>query len=166
MRTYIRILVIVLLLAPLTVTSTPPTPGPWHQFYLSGFLKSESDASVANYTVAAMQHTRGSWKMVHSCRVAIADDYGGANDLYLTNGFGRFNLSIWCCSPPESVAAAIVLPDTILMGKAIFPGALNRTVHSGTYKVKRDGFLCDDSETRYRDDGYLYDVDSLVVPVP
>ncbi len=168
MKTSIRILAIIMLLMPLAVTSTPPAQPPWHHFDLSGFLKSDSDGSVSNYTVGAMEHIRGSWRLVHSCRVAVADDYGGTNDVFLTGNFGRYYLSIWCCSPPESIAAAIVLPDTILMGKAIARASiLYPQEHTGTYEEGGGGFFCEQSDTKQYVQGYMYGyIDSLVLQVP
>ena len=169
MKTRIRILAVVTLLTPLAVASTPPAPpapGPWYQFALSGFVKSASDASVANYTVATMGKIDGAWRLIHSCPVSIADDYGGTDDISLTDRFGRFSLSSWSCAPAESIAAAIVLPDTILLGTPIDRRSLSYQEYDGLYEVKEDGFFCDHTDTRQRIQGYQYFLDSLIVTVP
>jgi hypothetical protein len=166
MRTSIRILVLIVMLMPLAVTSTTPARQRWYQFYLSGILKSVSDASVANYTVAAMEKIDGSWRMVHSCQVGIAEGYGGTNDLFLTTHNGRFSLSVWSCAPIETIAAAIVLPDTIVLGTPIDRTSLYYQEFTGTRAIEEDGFLCNHTDYQNYIQGYMYDVDSVVVNVP
>jgi hypothetical protein len=166
MRTGLRIFLIVAMMAPLTVSSTPPSLGPWHSFTLLGTV-SHGDGSVANYTVVAMGKVEGTWRMLHSCSVAEAADWGGAQDIVLTGTGGDFYLSLWLCEPPDSIAAAVVLPDNIILGPQIPRTALEYTTYHATSLTTEDGFLCDHAVAHEYLNGYKYDtVEHLIVTVP
>ena len=165
-RTWLRIFLVVGMLAPLTVSSTPPSLGPWHSFTLSGNV-SHGGGSVANYTVVAMGKLDGAWRMLHSCSVREAANWGGARDIDLTGTGGNFYLSLWLCEPPDSIAPAVVLPDGIILGPQIPRSALQYTTYHATSTTTEDGFLCDHTVAHEYLDGYKYDaVDHLFVTVP
>jgi hypothetical protein len=166
-RTWIRAACWLALLTPIVVTSTPPEPPPWHAFGVSGYLVSGSGGSVANYSVVLMGEFDSGWRILHSCSPERAEEWGGTRDIFLTDHWGRYYLSVWNCSAPDSIAPAVVLPDTILFGPRIARRSLGNFRYDRTYEIEEDGFLCDDEHDVTVVDGYMYDnLDSLKVMVP
>jgi hypothetical protein len=165
-RAWIRAACWLLLVTPIVVTSTPPRPAPWHNFLVYGAVESRSGGSVGNYTVVLMGNPRDTWKVLHSCPSAVQDDYGGAQDIAITPANGRFWLDVWSCDRPESIAVAVVLPDTIIMGSRVWRRDYDYQEFWKEYETS-DGGLCADDEDVNVIDGYMYHgIDSLVVPVP
>lgn len=156
----------VAVLTPIVVTSTPPLPPPWHSFSVDGTVESRSGGSVENYTVVLMGNPDGTWRILQSCDRAVQQDYGGEHDISITRSNGRFGLNVWSCDRPDSIAAAVVLPDTIIMGSPVW----RRDYYYQEFRREHetsDGGLCANEEDHIVIEGYMYyGIDSLVVPVP
>src|SRR5262245_49133744 len=168
MRTWLRIGLVVALLAPLTVSSTSPRLGPWHAFVFEGTLTSSVGGNEAQYTVVALGKFGDDWRIIHSCDVNAADDWGGPIDMMITGTGGNFFLQTWTCgSPPDSIAPAVVLPDMIIRGPQYSRTGLERQEYSGSSITTEDGFLCDHKEKHEYLDGYRYQrLENLIITVP
>jgi hypothetical protein len=155
------------MLAPLTVSSTTPSLGPWHAFFLEGTLTSSTNGTEAQYTVVVMGKFGDEWRFMNSCPVQSADDWGGPRDMVLTGTGGGFFLQVWSCVAPDSIAPAVVLPGTIIRGPQFARSGLERQAYNASAVTTEDGFLCDHKEAHEYLDGYMYQrLEHLIVVVP
>jgi hypothetical protein len=121
---------------------------------------------VENYTVVLMGNPGGTWEILQSCDRAVQPYYGGEHDISITHSNGRFWLTVWSCDRPDSIAAAVVLPDTIIMGSRVWRRDYYYQEFRRRYETS-DGGLCANEEDVTVIDGYMYTgIDSLVVTVP
>ena len=155
-----------LLLLPLMASSsTPIIPG--HLFTLRGFVDPSGDQLAANYTVVMMGRggcgSKGWVRVFPSC-----EQYGygyGTRDIVITGN--TYWLSVFTCCRPDSIAAAVVLPDTLIVSQVVLTRDLYRSEVEEAYSYGKDGFLCDDRITGSYVSSYIYEaVDSVIIPVP
>lgn len=156
------------MLAPIVVTSTPPIPSPAHCFSASGFVRHSNGDPAANYTVIMVARGRFSpslgWERLLS-RCGRPEDWSGP--VAITDSNGRFRVSPCACVEPDSIAVAVVLPDTMIVGDPIRRRSLSRYETDVDDSYTEDGFLCDDTVKSSYVDYYTYQhVDSIIVPVP
>lgn len=159
--------VLIALLVPFTVSSNT-TPLTWHLFRLHGNVT--GPASLDNYTVALFSYTGVSyrnpgWGMVTVCHGDgdRAKRYSVLNSFALTKSDGSYSFNITECSffdeeIYDTVAVAVVLPDTVLMGEPFRLSPLHRDVI--TQHV-------DEGCTGYdRIDGYIYNIPTKNIDLP
>ena len=157
-----------LILLPL-VASSSSFPPPGHLFTLHGYVVPPSGQSVANYTVVMMARgggcgSEGMWARLSS----RCEEFGySTRDVVITPPNGRYFLSVFTCCPPESIAAAIVLPDTLIVSQVVLTKDLRRSELEKQFSYVEEGFVCDDTVIGTHTTSYLYEeVDSLNIPVP
>jgi len=102
------------------------------------------------------------------------DSYCGRSEYYqfdgniaLTNGSGGFSLHPCSCQEPDSIAVAVLLPDTMILSASVCTTNLYVYEMQESYSYEEDGFLCDNTVSGSYLRNYLYEhVDSLDIPVP
>lgn len=144
-------------------SSSPPPPSHW--FALSGYVTSIGGGSVANYTVGLFgrtTYTGSEWERLGgSCYSGECLQQGAR--LVITGENGRFSLGVCSCSKPDSVAAAVILPDTLMMSPPIPIADLNVTEF---FKSRKDdGLVCDNTTLHVSYYGYNQ-AGELTVAVP
>jgi len=136
---------LVVLLIPITVTSTMPAI-PWWQFLVYGELQREDEGALQNFPVRLFgKYPRSSWKPLGGCR----PDFGGLaneNSIGLTNANGRFGLRVYACYLPDTIAVGVLLPDTVILGAPIVTKRLRSWPQEAGYEYEEDGFFCDDTK--------------------
>jgi hypothetical protein len=109
----------------------------------------------------------GEWTIIHS--QCVDGDYGSARDVDLTGASGTFNLSVWTCAPPDSLAAAVVSPDTLIVGDSVVRETLNYSTMVQPTSHWEEGSGCDDGtnvESHY-ESGYAYStIRDVTIKVP
>ena len=147
-----------IVLLPLIVTSSEPLLPPGHCFGLSGFVVSAAGKPVEDYAVVIFGRggdLPSEWIRLDCC--------GMGSGLDLTGDRGRYRVAACPGVVPDSIAAAVVLPDTTIMSLPV--GTADLYVTEEEEPFTEDGFLCDD--TGWRVVNYHHEsVDSVIVPVP
>jgi hypothetical protein len=160
---------IVGILTPLAVVSTPPEPPLYHAYSIGVNVQSSAGAARENVPVALAARCYGEWRLLrpdagNNCGY-VYPDKGAA--VALTNSQGRAGLVVYCSMLLDSMAVAVVLPDTFVMGDLF-----RRAEQVASYPLEEeywqedDGFLCSDSvELRSRDAGTIHEFssDTLIV---
>lgn len=162
--------IVAIVLLPMIVTSSS-SPSPGNCFRLSGFVVRSSGGSVANYTVVLVG--RGGnvglgeeWERLDSnCGRDEYFTFDGNIAITITNG--RYFLQPCSCQLPDSIAAAVLLPDTMILSQPIARRSLSVYEAHTSYSYAEDGFMCDNTITDSYLSNYVYGgVDSVIIPVP
>ena len=116
---------VLLMLAPLAVLSTTPTPPPGRGFSLEGTITRAGGGSLANHVVVPIlwNAAPGDGQIGFGCEVA---GYLSNRTHTLTDNAGRFSLGFWTCETPETLAVAVLTPDTLIMGSIVPMDATSR----------------------------------------
>jgi hypothetical protein len=135
-RRSLHIVALLVLLAPLAVTSTPPSI-PWDVFEVAGTLI-RAVGSPADHTVVLVRrdYCNGvkQWCRLINCDIEEASAYGPFVPMTLTAADGRFSLRVAVCNSYwlDTLAVAVVYPDTMLAGDSFIPGDLESTPITAT----------------------------------
>ena len=121
---------------------------------------------MENYVVVLMGKVDDRWVRLRSCSVGMAREWGGATDIVVTPENGRFWLSVWSCTKPDSIAPAVVLPDSTILGSRVQRQGLEYQRYDRTEEIDGSGSFCEGDDEVTVVDGYMYrSLDSLTVPV-
>jgi hypothetical protein len=97
-------------------------------------------------------------------------DYFPNHSHTLTGSTGHFYLTFWTCETVDTLAVAVVTPDTVIMGSIVPMDSMRDgyVVIEEEYEREEDGGGCDDGTTarERRIAGYIFSADSLRVHVP
>jgi hypothetical protein len=128
------------------------TPVPYVEYQLNGQLVRKDGGSVNRVPVGLVASTPGRTYKLYSTSLA------------LTGPSGRFIVAASSLEPVDSIAAAVVLPDTFLMGMPRDAQAPEfRQSIEDTY-LDDGGFFCGDKEkSRVAGTVYFFSFDTLVV---
>jgi hypothetical protein len=158
----ISLTICAVVLAPMVVTSSEPLPEPGNCFGAGGFVVRAGAGSAADYTVVLLY--KGGDPAPSADWHRATDSYGMTEGIAITSATGRFRVGN--CTYyylPDSLAVAVVLPDTMFMSRPVGTSTLHVTEIEAPHKV--DGFMCDDTE--WHVESYAYEfVDSLLILVP
>ncbi len=92
---------------------------------------------------------------------------GHTQDVTLTDSRGFYRLRVCSCFAPDTIASAVVTPDSLIVGNMVETRNLDRAEFEQYYSYEEDGFLCDDTVSGSYVSSYDYEhVDSLLIPVP
>lgn len=153
----VRVLAWTILLAPIVVTSSSPDVPPGHCYDISGFVVRNDGRPVEDAAVVMLVWIGdfgGGWLRGDECCFSRAT---------LTNVHGRYGLRTCAHARVDSVAAAVVTPDTIIVSQGYRVSRQHVTVDE--VPETEDGFFCDDTE--WRIENYVYpSVDSVTVVIP
>jgi hypothetical protein len=170
MRPRFRALVVLLMLVPLTVVSTPPEEPPYYGYSLTAQLMRTSAASPERFPIALAARCYGEWRLVYAgsggsgCAYVFRDK-GETTPLTDPRGLARF--TVYTQTLLDTMALAIVLPDTIVLGAPFV-----RAEATADYPIYEDrwredeGYLCSDSidlESELVGKEYIFPPDTLVV---
>ena len=168
-RRFFHIAALLILLVPLAVTSTPPHID-WYLFRVSGHVVRPA-GSLDNYTVVLMKYdvrrNQDGWARINECIVGRVDRQGPLVPVTLTNANGGFALSVAACDDyygdieHDTLAVAILLPDTVLMGTPFRVNSVQRIAVEGKFEGDSP---CDDGYTYV--DGYIYSFPPRDILVP
>lgn len=120
--------------------------------------------SLENFAVVAVEKGGGDgqWSIVQS--LCFYEKNEEVHDLTLTRADGAFALSVWRCELPESIAAAIVFPESLLVGGPVsYHDLLSSEVEVMNDQLD-DGFFCDKTTTIVG--SYKYSIKDALVTVP
>jgi len=138
------------------VTSTQPEPIPVNCFSVSGKVLKPGGEPGENYTVVFLGKGGGfgiskKWSRISNDAITI------------TSETGVYQLEACDLNIPDSIATAVVLPDTMILSEPVRTSSLEQFEERGPHTS--DGLFCDDTE--WRVDAYVFEhVDSLDIPVP
>ena len=154
-RKWVPRAVLIVLLVPMVVTSTEPLPIPVNCFSASGRVLEPGETPGENYTVVLVGRGAGfsnnKWSRISHDAITI------------TSGSGGYRLEGCNLNLPDSIATAVVLPDTIILSEPVLTSRLDQFEEKVPYTS--DGLLYDDE--KWRVNAYVFDhVDSLNIPVP
>ena len=157
-----------LMLAPLAVSSTSPSPPPGNGFSLDGTITRASGGSLANHVVVPIvwNIAPGDGEVGFGCEDA---GYFPNRTHALTDAAGRFELGFWSCETPETLAVAVLTPDTLIMGSVVPMDALRGSYQVNTGEFERAGSGgCDGGAgvKERRITSYIYYTDGLTIHVP
>jgi hypothetical protein len=108
------------------------------------------------------------WKRAGECIVGSVTEYGPLISVALTDENGAFALNTSECDDfgdlaSDTLAVAVVLPDTVLMGAPFRVNSGQRIEAEVT--VDEGGSLCDDNEYTFVD-GYIYRFPPRTITIP
>lgn len=152
-KTIFRWVAFTVLLAPLAVISTTPTPPPYFEYRVYGRVVRGDGGSLNHIPVGlAASEWDGSYRLL-------------TNSLALTTPNGNFALSsVVHGGPLDSIVSVIVLPDTFVMGAPFDARSPESTHDIEDFWVDDGGFFCTDEEkSRVVGTTYFFPFDSLVV---
>ena len=152
LRSLVRAAVGTLLLLPLAVSSTPPSLF-WYLHVVPGRVERAS-GSLANHTVVLFGQEGEQWQLLGQCDGEGAERVGTLRNVFLTREDGRFQLAVSVCRTLDSLAVAVVYPDTVILGEPFSPESVQPEVVEKTGR-REDGSFCDGDEYSY-EDGYVY----------
>ena len=158
------------LLIPLVGITSEPLPEPWYEFSFVGRLERSGGGPLQGYPVVVVQDSSIApyWGTLRSCATRWPLQQP-AEDISLTTDEGYFSLHVVLCSPPhDTLAVAVVLPDTIIVGSRIDRRQIHYSEYQQYYSYTEEKSFCGDKmvEGDYLA-GYSYRrVDSLVVTIP
>jgi len=168
MATRVRIIVL-LLLIPLSVTSTPPSLF-IDIFEVSGTL-ARPGGSLADHAIVLVRNdyceNGTTWCRNFNCYVDESAPYGPYTATTLTRDDGRFALRVAFCDSYalDTMAVAVVYPDTMIVGDSFVPGNLSYTSIKKTGHRDNDGIFCGGEDYEY-EAGRIHQVSNLTVTVP
>jgi hypothetical protein len=158
---------IVLLLLPLVVTSTPPRID-WFVFDVDGRV-SRTSGPLANHTVVLLGRDSymNTWAELYNCTSGNVMNHGPFELISLTDDNGEFALRVPVCGGEfDSLAVGVIYPDTTIVGESFHFRSVTPTEIEATGHSQEEGFLCDSEKEYTYIDGYIYDYPEKVVPVP
>lgn len=173
MKLLAKIFLVLLMLVPLAVTSTPPMIF-WFIFDVEGSVE-RLGGSLANHTVQLYGTCAGSfdWVPLGTCNGEGAEDYGPFTRVALTNEEGEFHVRVSACGPfpgvCDSLVIAVIYPDTTVFGApfaydSVSPSVIEKT---GTTVEEDTGLFDCAGEHEYTyEDGYIYTYPFQTIPVP
>jgi len=164
-RILIQIAMIALSMVPLAVTSNSPRLT-WYRFKVHGRVTRPS-GSLDNYTVTLVTRSHGEWSSFHS---PCAEYMSTSQPVSLTNENGGFALIVVSCGfefeggvGNDTLAVAVILPDTTLIGAPFRVGGVSPSVTSGTCSSGGIGCAENEYDCVY---GYTYDYPAKNIPIP
>jgi hypothetical protein len=163
-----RTVLVVGLLAPIVVTSSPPHIH-FYIFDVHGTLEVDGGSSPENHAVVLLGFPSwggSEWEILSECGDR-GIDYGPFVTTALTTETGKFGLRVPICGSGypshDSLAVAVVYPDTIIVGPSFAYDVVKPTVIEATARREKD-WGCDEDFTY--PDGYIYEYPSITFPIP
>lgn len=158
------------ILLPLAVTSTPPEPPPVNVYRTGGILVRLSGGQVENIPMALAANCGfdGAWHLLRPGRNECGCVYPNkGSPVALTHPTGEFYVEVVSCDLLESLAVAVVLPDTFFTGRSFArTSAYSVEPNEQEYWEEDEGYLCSDEvNLRMVQVGlrYSFDLDTLIV---
>jgi hypothetical protein len=155
----LRIVCLVLLLAPIAVTSTPPSLPPYHQYRIDGHIERAGGGTLEGFAIVLIYKRKTYDGPTDWVR-------GGTPDL--TDDRGRFQVlsGEFYFDEVDSLSTAMVTPDTVIVG-APFPASEDPgTPIKSFHTHAKDGFICDDVDSVWEVDGYAHYYTDKTFPLP
>jgi hypothetical protein len=154
-RHLLRVVSCILLLVPLAVTSSQSPEPPYHIYYIDGSIERAGGGNLQGFTIVLMHGVSGNWRQ------------SGAPDLTDEQGRFRVNSDEQYDLEFDSLVVAMVSPDTTLIGNP-FPASEDESPYAveSLHHGIEDGFLCDDTVSSWKVDGYEHGYTDKVLPIP
>ena len=135
-------------LGPMVVSSTSPTPPPFHEFHASGTLVRRDGGALANFTVVLV---RGDSTGFYPILWAEPD----LRPIAVTDTGGEFDVSIRLRDKPDQLALATLVPGgSVNLGEAFSPDIVIPNTVTG--KHVREGTACAAHMETEVTTGYIY----------